>query len=131
MNSIRRQIKSMLTVEPRPGGFQAVFKVGHDLSILPDHFPYAQILPGICLIQAVLLSCAMSQGLEDMHLTTLKNAKLLQPILPGDEVLIDADTAAGSNGEITIKTRITGNGKRRAEFSLIARADAVQEVASA
>jgi len=86
---------------------------------------------GFALFQAVLISCAMSQGLENMHLTMLKNAKMLQPVLPGDEVLIDADTGAGSDGQITIKAKITGNGKRRAEFSLIALADVPQEVDSA
>jgi len=131
MNSVRSQIKSMLKVEPRAGGFRASFKISPDLSIFPDHFSYSQILPGVCLIQAVLLSGAMSQGMDDLRLVAVKNAKLLQPILPGEEVLIDADVATALDGQITIKAKITGAEKRRAEISLTARADVLQEVTSA
>lgn len=127
MNSIRAQIKSMLTVEPREGGYRALFKVRGDLAILPDHFSYGQILPGVCLVQAVLLSGAISLGLGDLHMTAMKNAKLLHPILPGEEVLIDADTASGAEGQISIKAKITGGEKRRAEISLVARADGPRE----
>ena len=130
MNSVRSQIKSMLKVEPRNGGFRAFFKVSPDLSIFPDHFSYSQILPGVCLIQAVLLSGAMAMRLDDLHLVALKNAKLLQPILPGEQVQIDADTTTGPDGRITIKARITGGEKRRAEFSLTARAGVLQEADS-
>jgi 3-hydroxymyristoyl/3-hydroxydecanoyl-(acyl carrier protein) dehydratase len=120
MNSIRSQIKSMLSVSPRTGGYQAVFALTKELSILPDHFSYAPILPGICIVQAVLLSGAMAVGVDDLRMLSLKNAKLLHPILPGETVLIDADSAPNHNGQIAIRAKITGDGKRRAEISLIA-----------
>src|SRR2546430_778798 len=56
MNAIRRQIQSMLRVEPRAGGFRARFTVGPDLAILPDHFRDSAILPGVCMVQAELLA---------------------------------------------------------------------------
>ncbi len=130
MNSVRSQIKSMLKVETRTGGFRAFFNVSPTLSILPDHFSYSQILPGVCLMQAVLLSCAMARGLDDLRLVALKNAKLMQPILPGEEVVIDADVISLPDGQISIKAKIGGGEKRRAEMSLTARADVVQEVTS-
>lgn len=120
MNSIRRQIKSMLEVEPRDGGFRATLAVAADLSIFPDHFPDAPILPGMCLVQAVLLAGAMAQNLPDLRLVLLKNAKLVGPIFPGEQVAIDADLTVDAAGEMTIKARVTGDGKRKAEVSLIA-----------
>jgi 3-hydroxymyristoyl/3-hydroxydecanoyl-(acyl carrier protein) dehydratase len=62
MGSIREQIRSMLRVTPREGGFRAVFQVSADLQILPDHFRDAPLLPGVCMVQAVLLAWAEAAG---------------------------------------------------------------------
>lgn len=131
MNSIRGQMKSMLSVEPRAGGFRAVLNVARDLSILPDHFAGAPILPAVCLIQAILLAAASAHGYAELRLTALKNAKLVGPIFPGDQVIIDADTTLGSDGQITIKAKVTGNQKRRAEISMIAAPDVPAEAVTA
>jgi len=131
MNSIREQIKSMLTVQPRPGGFTAAFKLAADLSILPDHFSNAPILPGVCLVQAVLIGGAIAQGHTNLRLTKLKNAKLMHPIRPGDQVHIEAETTVDPTGQIGIKAKVTGGEKRCAEISLLAIPDVPQEVAAA
>jgi len=131
MNSIRRQMKSMLSVEPRAGGFRAVLNVAADLSILPDHFAGAPILPAVCLIQAILLAAASACGDADLRLTTLKNAKLVGPIFPGDQVIIDADTNQVSDGQITIKAKVTGNQKRRAEISMVAASEVLAQAVTA
>jgi 3-hydroxyacyl-[acyl-carrier-protein] dehydratase len=124
VNPIRAQIRSMLQVEPKPGGFRALLTVRHDLSLFPDHFPNNPILPGLCMLQAVLLAAAISRGLPDLRLQSLKNAKLMQPIAPGDEVTIEADTTDAADGRINIKaTFLSGQTRpqtRRAEFSLVA-----------
>ena len=58
MNPLRTEIGKMLKLEQREGGFGAVLVVDGKLSIFPDHFPDQAILPGICLVQAVLLAGA-------------------------------------------------------------------------
>ncbi|HWE04098.1 MAG TPA: hypothetical protein VG326_16955 [Tepidisphaeraceae bacterium] len=123
INPIREQIRSMLKVERRAGGFRAAFHVRADLEILPDHFPDGMILPGVCMIQAVLLAAAEAQGF-DLKLRMLKNAKMMAPILPGDEIMIEADVSAGLDGDIVVKARLNGADKCRADISLIARPDA-------
>jgi 3-hydroxyacyl-[acyl-carrier-protein] dehydratase len=120
MNSLRRQIRSNLRLEPRDGGFRALFDVDPSLSILPDHFPNRPILPGICMIQAVLLAAAMRQGAPDLRMHQLKNAKWLQPIEPGQQVLIDAEMIPQDTGHYHIKAKLSVSEKRCAEFSLIA-----------
>ena len=121
MNALRQQIRSMLRVEQREGGFRAVFAVGHDLMVLPDHFRESPILPGICMVQAILIAGASARGVEDLRLTRLKNAKLMQPVQPGDELVIDADMIFADSDELVIKAKLFVGEQRRAEFSLTAR----------
>ena len=111
----------MLRVEPRDGGFRAVFSVGADLMVLPDHFPGNPILPGICMVQAILVAGAMVKGAADLKLARLKNAKMMQPVQPGDEVVIEADVSEADAGP-AIKSKLLVGEQKRAEFSLVARA---------
>jgi 3-hydroxymyristoyl/3-hydroxydecanoyl-(acyl carrier protein) dehydratase len=131
MNRLREQIRTMLRVEPRDGGFRAMFNVGADLIVLPDHFRDHPILPGICMVQAILLAGAANVGAAELRLHLLKNAKLMQPVEPGDEVIIDADMTPGDGGDFAIKAKLLVNGSRRAEFSLVARLPARAEGAIA
>ena len=120
MNSLRQQIRSLLQVEPREGGFRAVFSVGPDLNVLPDHFPGQPILPGICMMQAVLLAGAARQGVADLHVRNLKNAKMMQPVWPGQKVIIDAEMTPADDGQFAIKAKLSVDDRRCAEFSLVA-----------
>lgn len=130
MNAIRNQLRSMLSCEPRNGGFRATLTLGASFSVLPDHFAGSPILPGMCMVQAVLLAGAMQQGLVDLQLVVLKNAKLMSPVQPGDVVVIDADITGRENGEIGIKAKLSCDGKRTAEIALIARPVVVESTAA-
>src|SRR4051794_16813949 len=90
MNALRRQICSMLDVHPREGGFSATFKVDPSLSIFPGHFRDPPILPAVCIIQAALLASAQTSNLPDLQMRLLKSAKMMRPVRPGDQVLIEA-----------------------------------------
>jgi 3-hydroxymyristoyl/3-hydroxydecanoyl-(acyl carrier protein) dehydratase len=131
MNPIRNQLKSMLSVEPRGSGYRARLQLRADFSILPDHFANGPILPGMCLVQAVLIAGAMALNETDLHLMTLRNAKLVGPIFPGESVDIDADITTDPAGHFSIKAKVTGDGKKKAEISLLASAGiSTQAVAS-
>ena len=119
MNPLRQQIRSMLRVETRETGFRAIFNVDADLMVLPDHFPGNPILPGICMMQAILVAGATAKGLEDLKLVRLKNAKMMQPVQPGDQVIIEAEVSE-SGGELAIKSKLLVGDQKRAEFSLVA-----------
>jgi 3-hydroxyacyl-[acyl-carrier-protein] dehydratase len=119
MNPMREQIRSMLRVEPRPGGFRALLSIDPKLSVLPDHFPDHPIFPGICMVQAVLLSGAAQMGVCDLSVRTLKNAKMLQPVRPGQQVVIDADLTPANDGDFLIKAKLFVEDRRCAEFSLV------------
>jgi 3-hydroxyacyl-[acyl-carrier-protein] dehydratase len=127
MNPVREQIRSMLRVENREGGFRALFDLDPGLNILRDHFPNRPILPGICMIQAVLLAGAERQGAGDLRVRQLKNAKWLQPIEPGQQVVIDAEMIPANDGDFHIKAKLSVSEKRCAEFSIVARPIAADE----
>ncbi|MGD0541808.1 MAG: hypothetical protein ABSB33_09855 [Tepidisphaeraceae bacterium] len=127
MNPVRKQIRSMLRVEERDGGFRAWFDVEASLIVLGDHFPNRPILPGICMIQAVLLAGAVRQGVGDLRVLRLKNAKWLQPVEPGQQVVIDAEMIPASDGEFHVKAKLSISEKRCAEFSLVVRPALAEE----
>ncbi len=121
MESLREQIRSMVRVEPREGGFRAVLTVDPSLSVLPDHFPGQPILPGMCMVQAVLVAAAAARGVRDLRLTLLKNAKFMHPVVPGDQVVIDGIMDARPDGIESIKAKLAMGAQAVAELSLQAR----------
>lgn len=123
MNQVRNQLKSMISVESCEGGFTATLRVDPAFVLFPDHFPSNPILPGICLIQSVLLAGAICQGVLDLRLCTLKNAKFTAPVLPGDLVLIDAQVSRHDDDLLLIKASLRCVGKRVAQLLLVARVD--------
>jgi len=121
MNAVREQIRSMLRVEGREGGFSAEFRVGAELAIFPDHFRGAPILPGVCMVQAVLLAAGESLGVGELKVKTLKNAKMMRPIRPGDEVRIEGSVVDGVEGSVVVKATFTTDvGQKCGEFSVVA-----------
>ena len=120
MSRLRREIGGMLEVDPRPGGFGAVLAVDPKLSVFPDHFRDGPILPGICLVQAVLTGAASSRGVEEMRVRTLKTLKLTQPVRPGQRVQIEAEMTPGASGDFAIKAKLSVADRRCAEISMIA-----------
>ena len=113
MTPLRRQLQSMLRVEPLDGGFTATFTLDPALSILP----------GVCMVQLVLLSAATALNLPDLHLKRLKSAKILHPIRPNDRVQIEGTITPNPDDTLTIKANFTtASAQRCAEFSLTATA---------
>ena len=120
MNSMREQIRSRLTVERREDGFRALLNVDSSISVLPDHFPNFPVLPGICLMQAVVIAGAIRHGVEDLRVRSMKKAKMMRPVVPGDQVVIDAEMTAVANRDFLIKAKLSNGESRCAEFSLVA-----------
>jgi len=117
----------MLMFTKVDGGFGAELLVDPNLSVLPDHFPDQAILPGICLVQAVLLAGAHHQNVQELRIRTLKNLKFMQPVLPGQRVTIDAKMSAVGDGDFAIKAKLSVDEQRCAEISLIARPAVAEE----
>jgi 3-hydroxyacyl-[acyl-carrier-protein] dehydratase len=128
MNPLRTQIAGMLNIQRREGGFTAELVVDENLPIFPDHFPDQPILPGICLVQAVLHAAAVYQNVREMRISTLKNLKFMHPVRPGQTVNLDAQIAELPEGKFSVKARLSVEDRRCAEVSLIASAaDSAEE----
>jgi len=80
-------------------------------------------LPGICLVQAVLLAGAIQQEVEELRIRTLKTLKFMQPVRPGQRVSIDAQLTPVGDGDFAIKAKISVEDRRCAEMSLVATAE--------
>ena len=113
-----------MQVEPRESGFRATLRIAPDFMLFPDHFAAGPILPGICLIQALLLAGAQSQRVDSLRLCHVKRAKFQAPAQAGDVVEIDAETTGNGNGEIGIRATLLTQGKKLAQISLVAKAEA-------
>ncbi len=120
MNPVRLQIRSMLTSQPSPTGFRALLKVDPGFMLFPDHFPGQPVLPGICLVQAVLLAGEAWLGGTALRLGTLKRAKFLGIVRPGDEIVIEGSATRHDDGSVRIKADLSRRGKRIAQVSLTA-----------
>ncbi len=120
MNSVRLQIRSMLTSQPGPTGFRALLKVDPGFMLFPDHFPGQPVLPGICLVQAVLLAGEAWLGGTALRLGTLKSAKFLGIVRPGDEIVIEGSATRHDDGSVRIKADLSKRGIRIAKVSLTA-----------
>jgi 3-hydroxymyristoyl/3-hydroxydecanoyl-(acyl carrier protein) dehydratase len=131
MSVLREEIRKMVRLEPPAegaaavagagGGFRAVLTVEPHLMVLPDHFPGHPILPGMCMVQAVLLAGAAARGVRDLRLTLLKSAKYLRPVEPGHRVIIEGRMNHGPEGVLAIKAKLSLDGQAVADFSLEAR----------
>ena len=120
MTPVRLQIRSMLTLHPGPTGFRALLKVDPGFMLFPDHFPGRPVLPGICLVQAVLLAGEAWLVGTALRLGTLKSAKFLGIVQPGDEVVIEGIATHHDDGSVWIKADLSSRGKRIAQISLTA-----------
>ncbi len=120
MNPVRLQIRSMLTSQPSPTGFRALLKVDPGFMLFPDHFPGQPVLPGICLVQAVLLAGEAWLGGTALRIGTLKRAKFLGIVRPGDEIVIEGSATRHDDGSVRIKADLSRRGKRIAQVSLTA-----------
>jgi 3-hydroxymyristoyl/3-hydroxydecanoyl-(acyl carrier protein) dehydratase len=126
MNPMREQIRSLLRVESCDGGFSALLNVDSNLAVLSDHFKGFPLLPGICMIQAVVLAGATRQGVSDLSVRMLKYAKFMQPVRPGEQLVIEADMISIAADEFSIKASLSVGERRCAEISLVVGLDAAQ-----
>lgn len=68
----------------------------------PGHFPGNPIIPGAVLLDEVLHAIAGAAGVAEA--TTIRSAKFLQPVRPGDAVRIRWQ--ADSGGQIKFECRL-------------------------
>ena len=119
-SQVAQQLRSMLRHTPVDGGFRITLHIDASLNILGDHFRDAPILPGICLVRAVLLGLAGCRSGVTPRLRELRYAKFLRAVAPGDQVDIDAQMTDLPDGTVSVKAKATIEGSPAAQMSLVA-----------
>ncbi len=80
------------------------------------HFPGNPILPGVCLIEAVLGVLETAYG-KSFRLRKIASAKFREPVKPGQALVIDCASSADARG-LRINAQVSSAGGRVAELVL-------------
>lgn len=92
------------------------------LSFPPDfvgfqgHFPGNPILPGVCLIEAVLGVLESAHG-KPLHLRKIASAKFREPVKPDQPLVIECASSAEEHG-LRVSAQVSCAGARVAELVL-------------
>lgn len=90
MNEIRRQLRALLKVTSegeRGEAFRAVMELPPDFAGFRGHFPGSPVMPGVCIVTAVILA-AETSARKPLRLKHLKSAKFFSPVVPNECVEI-------------------------------------------
>lgn len=82
------------------------------------HFPGKPILPGVCLIQA-MLSLYEAYHSIPIRLVELKTAKFIAPVLPGEDIIMECQEVSKRGREIVIKTSCKKDNKKIAMLGAV------------
>lgn len=121
MSLIARETRQCLSRLTRDAGgaWSATFVFPSCYAGFRGHFPGDPVLPGVCMIEAVLAVLAAAQE-APVRLAGVTSAKWLAPVRP-DEVLEVQAIPGGDPCATTrpVKARITRTGARIAELNLM------------
>jgi 3-hydroxyacyl-[acyl-carrier-protein] dehydratase len=104
------------TVVSSNGSCQARLAFPPDFVGFQGHFPDNPVLPGVCLIEAVLGVLETAQGTM-LRLRRVASAKFREPVKPGQLLEIDCASSAEDRG-LKVRAQISSAGARVAEIVL-------------
>lgn len=105
--SIQSQIEHYIQqVTADKGAITATLCFGKDFIGFQGHFPQNPILPGVCLLESVLVLVKRLMG-NSVHMTELVVSKFFAVVLPGQNLFIDCKL----NGDI-VTASVTNGGQR-------------------
>ena len=88
-----------------------------EFSGFKGHFPGRPVLPGVCMIETVLVALGVYWG-APVTLRRLVSARWLAPVLPGEKIELAIRLKDGGHGAVQGKVSVTRKGERIAEFSM-------------
>ncbi len=117
MNIIRRQIKEYIRVidDNQDEVFRARITFPASFTGFAGHFPDNPVLPGVCMVQAVLVMAGL--GGRNPILKRIIQAKYFQPVFPGEEITLDYRETK-NNGTSELRAGITRGDKKIARIRL-------------
>lgn len=117
MNLMREQLRDALLVSSSGDNeFTAELKLSPDFVGFKGHFPGTPVLPGICIIAAVIVSAESVLG-KDLKMNYLNAAKFFSPVEPGDRTVITG-TLKTESAPYSVRAQINRDQERIAKVSL-------------
>ena len=104
------------TIVANNGSCSARLRFPPDFIGFQGHFPGNPILPGVCLIEAVLGVLESAYG-KSLRLRKIVSAKFREPVRPDQAIVIDCASSAEARG-LRVNARVSCDGGRIAELVL-------------
>lgn len=120
---IRDDIKHCMQArtETDNGRFNARFRFPASFTGFQGHFPDNPILPGLCILQAVLVASEAPHGTR-ASLRKIVSAKFYTAIAPDMDIALDGVATMAQNGDRLLKATLTnGSQKTIAKLTLLVR----------
>ncbi len=107
----------MSPTEDVDGPCTASFCFPEDFLGFSGHFPNGPVLPGVCIVQAVI---EMMQSCLKVRvvLREVRKAAFFAPVTVGDECRFECAYGKGEDGDLTTKTMVTRKGEKVAKIDL-------------
>ena len=84
--------------------FEVCRKIGADHPSLPGHFPGTPIVPGVVILDEILV--ALSEWREDSRPTVIRSVKFLRPLMPEQSFTIRFAAKRENENEIDFSCRV-------------------------
>jgi len=122
MNNVRNEIKNnfekieILDNDPCMAKAHIVFPA--EFIGFVGHFPDNPILPGTCIIEALLVKLSIWNKTE-IHLTEMKSIKFYSPTLPGETLIFESRVTYVKDLDFyTVSSKVTCSDRKIATLSL-------------
>jgi len=99
------------------GQMTASFIFSQEFTGFQGHFPGRPVLPGVCMIQAVVVMLQVREG-KKIRLKEIVLAKFFSSVSCGEKLIVDCRECMRDSNEILMKASVSNNNKRIAELHL-------------
>ncbi len=117
---MRSEIENAMDLaEDIEGNYRATFLFPRSFIGFQGHFPGNPILPGVCMIQSLLVLC-QTRHKRRLILKEIVSAKFYTGIGPGERIEVSCRERSLEEEDIQIFARVASGGKRVAELKIVA-----------
>jgi len=119
MNKLMQLIEACMSgfVSDGQGNLSACFTFPADFLGFQGHFPGNPVLPGVCIVQAVMAMAAKSAG-RPLNIASIVTAKWFVPAGPGTMLNFAVQVIPGDSGSATLKAKVKAGTQKVADLTL-------------
>lgn len=120
MSRFTKEIDALLdkTFQTGETGCKAEVIFDPDFIGFKGHFPNAPVLPGIVMIQLLVLMCERATG-QSLHIEGIREAKFTEPVLPEEKITVFLSSVEETENGFGVKGNFHKQDKIAARVSLL------------